>query len=242
MLLDIFISVYQSGSAFNSFPMIQAILFDLDGLMVDSEPHSIASWQAVLALRNKNFDQSLIERSFGLRIDQTAQLLKETYDLPDTLADLAREKIEYQVTHLNGNIRPMPGLFDLLDEIDRRSLKKAIASSSQRRYVDAVLNSIGLLDRFSVIIAGDQVPHGKPAPDVFLAAAHALQVEPQNCLVLEDAPAGLEAAQAAQMQRIAVPNDHTRSLDLSAADMILSSLFDVLHYLKSQTEGVLGGA
>lgn len=212
--------------------MIQAILFDLDGLMVDSEPHSIAAWQAVLAKRGATFDQAMIDRTFGLRVDETSQLLKDTYHLRDSSADLAREKIEYQITHLNGNVKPMPGLIELLDLIDQRHLKKAVASSSQRRYVDAVLRSIGLHDRFSVVIGGNEVSGGKPAPDVFLAAARALQVDPQNCLVLEDSPAGVQAAKSANMTCIAVPNDQTRSLDLSPADHILPSLKNVADSLE----------
>jgi HAD superfamily hydrolase (TIGR01509 family) len=222
--------------------MIQAILFDLDGLMVDSEPHSIASWQAVLALRGANFDQALIDRAFGLRVDETSQLLKDAYHLPDSIADLAHEKIEYQVTHLNANVKPMPGLFELLDEIDRLHLKTAVASSGQRRYVDAVLASINISDRFDAIVAGDQVARGKPAPDVFLAAAHALNVEPQNCLVLEDAPAGVQAAKSANMMCIAIPNAHTRLLDLSRADQIVDSLADVQKFLNNSAEGVVRGA
>jgi HAD superfamily hydrolase (TIGR01509 family) len=204
--------------------MIEAILFDLDGLMVDSEPHSIASWQAVLASRGANFDQTMIERTFGLRVDETSQLLKDTYQLADTITVLAREKIEYQIAHLDGKVKPMPGLIELLDEIDRLRLKKAVASSSRRPYVDAVLRSIGVLDRFSVVIGGNEVSRGKPAPDVFLAAARAFNVDPQNCLVLEDAPAGVQAAKSANMTCIAVPNDQTRSLDLSLADQIQPSL------------------
>ncbi len=222
--------------------MFKAILFDLDGLMVDSEPHSIASWQAVLAKRGANFDQDLIDRAFGLRVDQTAQLLKDTLHLSDDITLLAHEKIEYQITHLNGNVKPLPGLFELLNEIDQRNLKKAIASSSQRKYVEAVLRSIGLTDRFSVIVAGDQVARGKPAPDVFLAAAQKLNVLPENCLVLEDAPAGVQAAKAAHMTCFAVPNEHTRLLDLSLADKILASLSDVINFLDISSEGVVCGA
>jgi HAD superfamily hydrolase (TIGR01509 family) len=222
--------------------MIQAILFDLDGLMVDSEPHSIASWQAVLAVRGANFDQALIDRTFGLRVDETSQLLKDTFNLPDTITALAHEKIEYQVTHLNGNVKPMPGLFELLDEIDQLTLKKAVASSSQRRYVDAVLKSINMSDRFGTIVAGDQVSRGKPAPDVFLAAARALNIEPQNCLVLEDAPAGVQAAKAANILCFAIPNKQTSSLDLSLADQIVPSLSDVRDMLNQLTKDVLRGA
>ena len=204
--------------------MIQSILFDLDGLMVDSEPHSIASWQAVLARRGAAFDQPTLDRILGLRLSETAQMAIDLFHLPDRPADLAREKTEYQITHLDGNVMAMPGLIELLDEIDRRGLRKAIASSSLRRYVMAVLQTTHLTDRFSVIVTGEDVINGKPAPDVFLKAAQTLKTEPQYCLVLEDAPAGVQAAKAANMICIAVPNEHTRQLDLSLADEVLPSL------------------
>jgi beta-phosphoglucomutase family hydrolase len=213
--------------------MIKAILFDLDGLMVDSEPHSLASWEAMLKERGATLDQLTIDSILGLRIDATARTLIDKYQLPDTVQGLSDAKTEYQIAHLNSNVQPMPGLIELLDEIDRRGLKKAVASSGIRRYVEAVLRANGLLDRFSVIITGDQVAHGKPAPDVFLAAARALRVEPQHCLVLEDAPAGVQAAKAAGMMCIAVPDHSVAQLDLSQADRVVASLHDVQDFLTS---------
>jgi HAD superfamily hydrolase (TIGR01509 family) len=207
--------------------MIQAILFDLDGLMVDSEPHSLRSWEAVLAERGVQLDQLTIDSILGLRIDATARTLIDKYHLPDTVQGLGDAKTEYQIAHLDGNVPPMPGLLELLDEIDQRGLKKAIASSGMRRYVEAVLRVNDLLDRFSVIITGDQVAHGKPAPDVFLAAARALNVEPRHCLVLEDAPAGVRAAKAGGMTCIAIPDHSVAHLELSQADRIATSLHEV---------------
>ena len=213
--------------------MIQAILFDLDGLMFDSEPHSLASWEAVLKERGVTLDQLTIDSILGLRIDATARTLIDKYHLPDAVQGLSDAKTEYQIAHLDGNVPPKPGLLELLDEIDRRGLQKAIASSGIRRYVAAVLRVNGLLDRFSVIITGDQVAHGKPAPDVFLAAVRALNVEPQDCLVLEDAPAGVQAAKAAGMMCIAVPDHGVAQLDLTEADKIVASLHDVRTLLTS---------
>jgi HAD superfamily hydrolase (TIGR01509 family) len=213
--------------------MIQAILFDLDGLMFDSEPHSLASWEAVLQERGVVLDQLTIDSILGRRIDATARTLIDKYHLPDTVHGLADAKTAYQIAHLAGNVKPMPGLIELLDEIDRRGLQKAIASSGIRRYVEAVLRVNDLFDRFSVIITGDQVAHGKPAPDVFLAAARALNVEPQHCLVLEDAPTGVQAAKAAGMMCLAVPDRSVAQLDLSQADRVVTSLRDVLTLLTS---------
>lgn len=213
--------------------MIRAVLFDLDGLMVDSEPHSLASWRAVLSSRGVSLDQAVSGRMFGLRQIEAACLLIEVYGLTDQPLALAREKEEYQIRHLDGQIKPMPGLYALLDEVERRGLRAAIASSGVRPYVSAVLQTVGLAGRFRAIVTGDDVVNGKPAPDVFLAAAHAVQTEPQSCLVLEDAPSGAQAAKAAGMRCVAVPNLHTRGLDLSAADIVLPSLLAVRDSLAS---------
>jgi HAD superfamily hydrolase (TIGR01509 family) len=204
--------------------VIRAILFDLDGLMVDSEPHSLASWRAVLLSRGVMLDQAVSERMFGLRQFEAARLLIDIYGLRDQPAMLAREKEEYQIQHLDTRIKPMPGLYELLDEIDQRKLRMAVASSGVRPYVTAVLQTVGLIGRFPAIVTGDDVINGKPAPDVFLAAARAVQTEPPYCLVLEDAPVGVQAAKAAGMHCVAIPNLHTHRLDLSAADVVLPSL------------------
>ena len=213
--------------------MIEAVLFDLDGLRVDSEHHSIASWQAVLAKRGVQFDQAALDSVLGQRVIETAQTAIRLFHLPEQPEDLANEKAEYQITHLDGNVKPMSGLSELLDFIDRSGLKKAVASSGLRRYIDAVLINAHIHNRFNIIVSGEDVVNGKPAPDVFLAAARALNVAPQNCLVLEDAPFGVQAAKAAGMTCFAVPNPSAGALDLSLADRIVPSLHEVINYLTS---------
>jgi HAD superfamily hydrolase (TIGR01509 family) len=204
--------------------VIRALLFDLDGLMVDSEPHSLNSWRVVLSTRGVVLEQNVIDRMFGLRQTDAARMLADVYGLAESPELLAREKEEYQITHLAGQVPPMPGLSALIEECTQRELRIAVASSGVRPYVLAVLEAVALTGRFSAIVTGDEVKNGKPAPDIFLAAAQALQVEPQQCMVLEDAPTGVQAAKAAGMRCIAVPNGHTRQLDLSAADLIFPSL------------------
>ena len=222
--------------------MIEAILFDLDGLMVDSEPHSFASWRAVMAQRGIDYDYATFELTLGLSLPDTADLLGERYRLTGQSAELIHDKTEYQITQLDGNVQPMPGLIALLDAIDHFGLKKAVASSGRRRYVNAVLAATHLDRRFGTIVSGDDVVNSKPAPDIFLAAAQALHVDPAQCLVLEDAPAGVQAAKAAGMVCFAVPNDYTRRLDLSQAAAIMSSLFEVEASLPRLTEGVVRAA
>lgn len=199
--------------------------------MVDSEPHSLASWDAVLTVRGVSLEQSVIDRMFGQRLIDTARMLVQMYDLSENPEELAQEKEAYQIAHLTGQISPMPGLLSLIDTIEQRGLWKAVASSGAHRYVTAVLKEIHLVDRFATVVTGDAVANGKPAPDIFLAAARMLYVEPQHCLVLEDAPSGVQAAKAAGMRCVAVPNVHTQLLDLSLADWRLPSLTAVCFQL-----------
>jgi HAD superfamily hydrolase (TIGR01509 family) len=213
--------------------MIDAILFDFDGLMVDSEPHSIASWRAVLREWGVELDAATLDRLLGLRLDETSRLLIERFSMTASPDELGRAKIDYQIAHLAGAVRAMPGLESLLRAIDQRGLRKAIASSGKRRYLEAALLAVGLAGRFSVVVSGDEVARGKPAPDVFLEAARRLGCSPATCLVLEDAPNGLQAAKAAGMRAVAIPNQQSRQLDLSAADWQLPSLAVVADLLAS---------
>ena len=207
--------------------MIQAILFDLDGLMVDSEPHSRASWQAVMARRGVTLEPSVLDGILGQRLIETARLFVERYNLSDAPEQLSQEKEAYQIAYLNGQVKPMPGLSVLLDDVERRGVRTAVASSGARVYVQAVLDEMRLAHQFETLVTAEDVVHGKPAPDVFLLAARAVDVPPEQCLVLEDAPSGIQAAKAAGMRCVAIPHQYTRGLDLSGADWILASLADV---------------
>ena len=207
--------------------MILAVLFDLDGLMVDSEPHALATWEMVMARRGVQLDQAAIDAMLGRRLDDTARALIERFGLSDDPVALGMEKTDLQIEQLDGNVPAMPGLLELIDALEARGVKRAVASSGLRRYVHAVLHLIGLAGRFDAVVTGDDVANGKPAPDVFLRAAGRLGVPPAACLALEDAPNGIAAAKAAGMACIAVPNAFTRALDLSGADLVLPSLLAV---------------
>ncbi|HEY3352136.1 MAG TPA: HAD family phosphatase [Polyangia bacterium] len=206
---------------------VSAFLFDLDGLVADSEPHSVGSWRDVLATRGVTLEDEVVDRILGLRPRDSTALIIARYGLPDTALALSREKVDYQVAHLAGRVAPMPGLARLLDALDARRVPRAIASSGARRYVTAVLATLGLEPRFPVVVTGDEVTNGKPAPDIFLRAAALLGVPPAACVVLEDAPNGVAAALAAGMRCFAVPNGATRTLDVSAATWVVASLDEV---------------
>jgi HAD superfamily hydrolase (TIGR01509 family) len=203
---------------------LQAVIFDLDGLMVDSEPLAREAWRSLLADYGHTMDEEMVNAILGLRLMDTSQLAKERFDLPLPVEEIAKRRNELLLALVPGNLEPMPGLVELLRATDGRGLRRAVATSSPGTYARVALREIGVADGFECIISGDMVSRGKPAPDTYLAVAAALALPPTVCLALEDSPVGVRAAKAAGMRCIAVPNEQSAGLDLSDADLVLSSL------------------
>jgi HAD superfamily hydrolase (TIGR01509 family) len=210
---------------------VQAVILDLDGLMVDSEPLAKQAWRTLLARYGHTLDQEIIIAMLGLRLADSSLLVKERFGLPLSAPQIAAEEKRIFMGLLDGNLRPMPGLSDLLGAIDARGLPRAVATSSGRDGALIALRAVGVADGFSAIVTGDDVVHGKPAPDIYLAAAAELGRQPASCLALEDSPHGVSAAKAAGMHCVAVPNELTAEMDLRMADWVLPSLMAVTDQL-----------
>ena len=203
---------------------IQAIIFDLDGLMVDSEPLAKQAWSTLLADFGHTLDLETTHALLGLRLMDSSRLIKERFDLPLSVEQIADRRADIFLTSLPGNLKPMPGLIELLNAVDSRGLARAVATSSPGFYAPVALREVGVADGFVAIITGDMVDRGKPNPDIYLQAANALAVCPTECLALEDSPNGVKAAKAAGMRCVAVPNGLSARLDMSEADEVLPSL------------------
>ncbi|HLA39525.1 MAG TPA: HAD family phosphatase [Candidatus Glassbacteria bacterium] len=209
---------------------IQAALYDLDGLMVDSEPvHGVASEMAA-----KTYGRSLqelpedVRRSFyGKRVIDVAALVVERLGLDISPQRWADERLEIFMDLVEKGIGLMPGLESSLDLFRSHGLKTAVVSSGVRRYVDRILESTGMASRFDAVVTGDDVTRGKPDPQCFLTAARKIGAEPGACLVLEDAHAGILAGKAAGMKVVAVRNRF--SLDYTGADLVIDSLAQIDH-------------
>jgi HAD superfamily hydrolase (TIGR01509 family) len=208
--------------------MPKAVIYDLDDLMVNSYPLHAEAWK-ILLLRYGFTGNRIVESGhIGMRVkDVAAEIAKELKLSIDPEALYKQhEEIFLQLVH--DGLDMMPGLVESLDLFKKNGYRIAIASSGSRRYIDAVLQRFRLADYFSVIVTGDDVTKGKPDPEVYRKAALRLGVPPEECLVLEDATKGIEAAKAAGCRCIAVRNPHTPKQETKKADLTVERLGDIM--------------
>jgi HAD superfamily hydrolase (TIGR01509 family) len=206
-----------------------AVIFDMDGLMLDTEPISLGAWQAAAADLGYGLDLSTYDRMIGLGHAAALDLLRREFGdaCPiDELAAAARQK--YEVALDAGGVPHKPGLEALLRFLDDRRLPRAVATSTETALATRKLRQAGVLDYFEVVVGGEQVSRGKPEPDIYLLAAERLGSHPGDCLVLEDSGPGLRAAIAAGMRVILVPDRtapeaDTRALAYAVADSLAAA-------------------
>jgi HAD superfamily hydrolase (TIGR01509 family) len=209
----------------------QAIVFDMDGLMVDTEPLSHQVWAQLVSTFGHQLDDETYGRMIGRRGDASAQIAVNTYDLPLSVTELiVRKEALFDKVRANG-VPVMPGLMALMEELARRGLPWAVATSSPSHHAQIILEQLGLSGVCQAVAAGNEVADGKPAPDLYLLAAERLGIPPENCLALEDSQPGAEAAAAAGMRVVAIPNGKTRDASFAVAHTVYRSLHDVVNNL-----------
>ncbi len=187
---------------------LRAVIFDMDGLMFDTERIAQKAWQQAAHDFGYEFPPETFAWIVGLTLADVRRNAQRIFgaDFPFDLVYQRRQ--EYLDNYITTRGIPLkPGLLELLAKVERAGLARALASSTARRIIDRNLKRAGLdHGHFDVIVGGDEVQNGKPAPDIFLLASEKLQVPAESCLVLEDSNAGVQAACAAGMPAIMVPD------------------------------------
>ena len=208
--------------------MTKAVLWDLDGVLVDTAPFHFQAWQELFQSLGKGFAEADFRRTFGLRND--AILVDVLGELtPAEVERLAQRKEELYRDKIGGRVTAIPGAIGLLRRLQQRGRKSAIVSSTTRENVRVVLSSLGLEGVFEAVVAEEDAPKGKPDPQGFLVAAEKLGVAAGECVVIEDAPGGVEAAKRAGMRCIGVTTSRPREA-LAAADLVVDSLEEAAVY------------
>ena len=208
--------------------MIKALLYDFDGLILDTETPEVIAWQEVYSRYGVEFPVLL----WGSIVGGDGN---DTFDPVRYLSEQAGQQVDGDLMRADKRVRDrqlvaeqgaLPGVEDTLQAAARLGLRCAIASSSTHAWVDTQLKRLGLYQYFDAILCREDVQRVKPDPQLFLAAAQALGVSPQEALVFEDSPNGVQAARSAGIRVVAVPNPVTALLGIEGADLLLDTLAD----------------
>lgn len=210
----------------NQKPTFSFALFDMDGLLLDTEVFYTKVTQSIVGRFGKTFDWSLKSNMIGRPAIESARYLVEKLDLPVTAEEYLDERND-MLKALFANCEPLPGAKRLVRDLHRHKVPIALASSSSHELYEIKTNKHrDWFDLFDVVVTGDhpEIKKGKPSPDIFLQAARELNANVADTVVFEDAPSGLQAGKAAGMQVVVVPNPQMDKSRFQDADMILNSL------------------
>lgn len=200
----------------------------MDGVMLDSEPLQLRSFNFVLARSSISVSMSDFKAKYmGSRDTQICEKMISDFNLPISMEEFVQEKRSaYLALFKEEGIPPTEGLVDAVSAL-HKMLPLGIASSSQVQDIETITTKFGIRDLFKVILSGHQVPNGKPAPDVYLKVSEMLGIEPGLCGVIEDTVTGIRSAKSAGMSCIGITTTHS-SDELQGADIIIDSFDELL--------------
>ncbi len=216
------------STSFSSF------VFDMDGLLIDTERLGMKAWQQAFEERDFHFDEALYLQTIGRTRKESGEVYLSALgrDFPyDELRQLRKEIVIAWVEQ--DGVPLKPGSTELLEYCRSKGIRCALASSSHRDDIEMLLSRAGLLNYFEVICAGNEVDNGKPAPDIFLLAAERLGDMTSNCIVIEDSPYGVQAACGAGMRAVAIPDLLPHEEEGRENVLVLPSLEELLTQLQA---------
>jgi HAD superfamily hydrolase (TIGR01509 family) len=208
---------------------IQGVIFDLDGLMVDSEPLAMLAWQQFLVDYGFEMTEEQYKHTIGMSDEETSHYILDLTGISYDPQALAREHRRLTAMNIDEALEPKPGLLPLLETLQGRGYPMAVASNSPVAHVRQAIAKVGIVGYFACVISAEHVTQPKPAPDVYLEAARCLGLDPRRCLALEDSPAGVQAAQAAGMRCLFIPSPDFSKSDIAAVDAPVFASLSACH-------------
>jgi HAD superfamily hydrolase (TIGR01509 family) len=205
---------------------MKAVVFDMDGLMFNTEDVYTLVGEKLLRRRGYEFTPQLKNQMMGLRPQASFEIMIRECNLSDTWRELAAESNALFLSLLDKYMAPMLGLVELLSALEAADIPKAIATSSCRELLEACLARFDMQRRFLFCLSAEDVTRGKPDPEIYLIAAARFGLKPSELLILEDSQNGCMAAAASGAFTVAVPGGHSLMHDFSTASLIIESLRD----------------
>ena len=205
---------------------VKAVIWDMDGVIADTAQYHLKGWQMVFQKRGVNYTEEDFRRNTGKRSDSIIRSVLGKQRPRNEIMTIIREKDENFRQLMGQNIRPFPGVLKLIALLKERGFKTAIASSAPMENIRLITQSLKIHNCFDAIVSGWEVTKGKPDPQIFLLTAEKLGVEAENCIVIEDAIAGVTASKRAGIHCIAVTNT-TPKEDLREADLVIDTLEEI---------------
>jgi HAD superfamily hydrolase (TIGR01509 family) len=213
---------------------LRAIVFDMDGVLVDSEPVHFEATRLLLLEHGVTYAPDEKENFYGCTDLEVFRQLRERYRLPADERDLAEAWVTRAAGLLAHRMVPMAGVPEVLRQLQAEGWRLALASSSSPAIIETTIAGLGLAGMFETTVSGRDVAEGKPAPDIFLEAVRRLGLRPDRCLVVEDSYNGLQAARAAGIPCIVIPCQSTAGQDFSGATARLASLHELADWLHAR--------
>ena len=210
--------------------MIKAVIYDMDDLMVNSNPLHIRASEKVFrkyGIGLEKIPQNVRAGFIGMRVADILRFVVDYFNLVLDFEKLRKQRSKIFFSLVAKELKAMPGLMQSLEFFKKNNFKIALASSGTKEYINLVLKKFKLAKYFDVVVSGDDVKFGKPDPETYLIACKKLQIMPKKIIVLEDATKGIDAAKTAGCICIAVKNPYTLKQNLAAADLIINSLTDL---------------
>jgi len=209
---------------------MKAVIFDMDGVIYDSSPYVWKARNIYLKKYGVKITSQEISKLLGKSLRDQLSYINKKYGLSISYEDFSRKTREIQVKLMKNKLKPKSGVEKLIYDLKKHKIKIAIASSNMRKFIIEDLKIMKLKDKFKVITSVEEVERHKPAPDIFLITAKKLKVKPENCLVIEDAVNGLQAAKKAGMKAVAVLTKFHKKEEFKDVDLVVRSIKNLNYY------------
>lgn len=209
---------------------MKAIIFDMDGLMIDSESLYFQAEREIARAFGRNIQDEILWKMMGRNPIEGMEILVRELELPISPQEAVRLRTDLMRQKMKTDLKAMPGLREMIDAFTGR-LKLAISTGAQEEFLDIAVDTLGIRDRFDVLQASNDIAKGKPDPEIFLKTCDRLGLDPAECIVLEDSENGVQAARRAGCFVIAVPSEFTKMQDFGSACLVASDLFEAAQHI-----------